>query len=359
MCHVDDHLVRGAGTRQHRDNVLRVDRAQRVAHLRAPGHAQLDRLKIGSRRLGLLGREVEPGHLEQRRRGVPPNPTLDRRPPHVAVVRHQVERLAVRAAPHHLPGIAGRTELVNHERPGCPLLGRDLVLVGPASVVGHRLPTEQAVTRRVVDQKEQDLAGDVHVLEVVPVVLGRHCAISDEDELGVHLNPVHHPLRVGHVVGPGLERPGVVTTADPQRVALDRGDADQRHVLHPGAVGVPRREPERAELLPQILDGAGLALRPRRAPLERVRRQPLDLRQQGVGTDPGRDRLRHPDRVNGRRRGLRRTPAANDHEQTANNDATHVFLLLATLCRRERCSASPALTRCRRSPSGFLLPPDS
>ena len=113
--HVDDDFVRGAGAQQPRDDVLRVDRPQAVAHPCEPGHTELHRLKIAARRLGLLGLEIEPGHLEQRRGGIPLYPTLDRRPSHVAVVGDQVERLAVGAAPHDLPGIAGGTGLVNHE----------------------------------------------------------------------------------------------------------------------------------------------------------------------------------------------------------------------------------------------------
>jgi hypothetical protein len=60
--------------------------------------------------------------------------------------------------------------------------------VGPAAIIGHRLPAEGAgdrIARRsleigIVDQEDGDLAGQVDALEVVPLPLGRGDAVADE-----------------------------------------------------------------------------------------------------------------------------------------------------------------------------------
>ena len=179
---------------------------------------------------------------------------------------------------------------MDDERSGRAELGRDLVLVGPPAVVGHRGPAEGVLERRVVDQEEQDLAADVGLPEVVPVVFGRARAVADEDELRVRdADRVDDVLRRRHVVGARLHGPGLPAPGDDESVTRQRRDADERDVLHPGAGGVARLEPQGGELLRQIGDGEGLPLRPRRPPAELVRRQPLDPGQQRLRADPGRD----------------------------------------------------------------------
>src|SRR5690606_23340573 len=70
------------------------------------------------------------------------NPGFDSDAPHIPVSRLDVEVLAPPASGDYLPRIAGRASLVNDDRGRCALLRGDLVLVGPAPVVGHRLALE-------------------------------------------------------------------------------------------------------------------------------------------------------------------------------------------------------------------------
>ena len=179
--------------------------------------------------------------------------------------------------------------------PGRAQLRGDLVLVGPAAVVGHGRPAEDVVEGWVIDQEEQDLAAHVGVPEVVPVVLRRPRAVADEDELGVrHLDLVDDVLRRGDVVYGRLERPALAPRRHHQVVARQRRDADQRHVLHPRPVRVARRQAERGELLRQKGDRLRLAVRTRRAPLELVRGERLGRGEQRVGADARRDPRRRP-----------------------------------------------------------------
>src|SRR5690606_41079880 len=71
--------------------------------------------------------------------------------------------------------------------------------------------------------------------------------------------PIWRPQREGPPAQPHLRR-----WIDPV--------ADERHRLDVRAVRIPRLEPQRPELLRQVLDRALLAHAARRAPLELVRR---------------------------------------------------------------------------------------
>ena len=201
--------------------------------------------------------------------------------------------------------------------PAAPHLGGDLVLVGPPAVVGHRLAAEHVVEGRVVDQEQQDLARHVDAREVVPVVFGRDRAVAHEDELPVDRHLVDHVLRPGDVVRARLEGPGLAPgRAHLEGVPGGRCDPDQRHVLHPGPIGVARRETDRLELLGEIRDRQLLARRAGSTPLELVRRQPLDLLEQR-GLRDARCRGRRRGRVAGRRLrgGLRRRTATRRHQE--------------------------------------------
>ena len=317
--HVHHDLVGRLGPRQPRHHVLRVDGPQLVPDLQASRHAERNRLERAVRRLLLRRLEVEAGPLEEHlgRRAL--HPPLEGRAAQVVVGGDEVERLRVGRAADHLPGIPGGAGLVDDERSGRPELGRDLVLVGPPAVVGHGRPAEGVLERRVVDQEEQDLAADVGLPEVVPVVLGCARAVADEDELRVRdADRVDDVLRRRHVVGARLQGPGLTAPGDDESVTRQRRDADERDVLHPGAVGVARLEPQGGELLRQIGDGEGLPLRPRRPPAELVRRQPLDPGQQRLRADPGRDLGGAGNRI------FRRAPATDTREHpTHGNQPAH------------------------------------
>ena len=176
------------------DDVARVDRAQLVVERHRRRHAERHRLEVARRRQLLQRVEVLPAHLQQRLARVERHPPLDGRAPHVLVGRDQIELLA-EIALHDREGIAGRTGLVNDDHAGRALLGADLVLVGPAAVVRHRLAAERLRIElggvvgighgRIVDEHHQRLALHVHALVVVPVELGRDHAVADEHQLGI------------------------------------------------------------------------------------------------------------------------------------------------------------------------------
>ena len=89
---------------------------------------------------------------------------------------------------------------------------------------------------------------------------------------------------------------------DRERLDRRRGDADERHFLHVGAVRIPRLQPELLELILDVFDGEVLALRARGASLEFVRGQHLDVLEDLLPID-----LRHRgERKLGRRGGLLR-----------------------------------------------------
>ena len=98
----------------------------------------------------------------------------------------QLELLAAPGGLHHLPRIAGRRRGVHDDHAGRAMARGAFVLVGPAAVVQARLAREQLrIPVRIVVEHHQDLALDVHALEVVPLVLGRLDAVADEHQLGV------------------------------------------------------------------------------------------------------------------------------------------------------------------------------
>ncbi len=128
--------------------------------------------------------EVLPGRLEELAGGVLGGPAghLDAR----LVTGRQLELLAGPGGLHDLPGIAGRRGGVDDDGPGRALPGRALVLVGPAAVVEPAVAFEElGIPVRIVVEHDQDLALEVHPLEVVPLVLGSLDAVAHEDQLGV------------------------------------------------------------------------------------------------------------------------------------------------------------------------------
>ncbi len=98
----------------------------------------------------------------------------------------QLELLPAPGALHHLPGVAGRGRGVDDDRAGRSLARGALVFIVPAAVVEAPLAGEQVrVPVRVVVHHDQDLALEVHALEVVPLEFRGLHAVADEYQLGV------------------------------------------------------------------------------------------------------------------------------------------------------------------------------
>ena len=161
---------------------------------------------------------------------------------------------------------------------------RALVLVVPAAVVEPRLAREQL---RIVQSGSlfiitQDLALDVHALEVVPLVLGRLDAVADEHHLGVlelRLRRLHAGLD-GEVL---VEREigtlaAALCTKDARGVG---GHAHELEALEPRAVGRSRLEPEALETRGDVGLGELSAAATGAAALEEVVREEAN-----VGANP-------------------------------------------------------------------------
>ena len=100
------------------------------------------------------------------------------------------------AVARHVPRVAGRLGLVDHQQPGGALPHGLGILVVPATVVGHRVAGEQLrILRRVarvVDQRQHQLAAHVEARVVVPAVLGRDDAVTREHDAGVLERRLRH-----------------------------------------------------------------------------------------------------------------------------------------------------------------------
>ena len=212
-----------------------------------------------------------------------------------------------------------------------------LELVRPAAVVGHRLAVEQrrvelrrigrARNLRIVDEHQDRLALDVDVLEVVPVEFGSRDAVAGEDQLRVlDRRGVGDALRPRHEVVAPAERRLLAAAGDRQRPRVGGGDAHERQGLNEGAVGVAWLEADLREGVLQELDGELLALRSRRASLELVGREHLDVLEHSSAVE--RRRLGDGDRGRGTGGGWRLfgRPRARTHDRAtrrSTDDSRH------------------------------------
>src|ERR1700741_1212268 len=86
-----------------------------------------------------------------------------------------------------VPGVAGGPRGGNDQHPRSTAPLRFLVLVGPATVVGHRLAAEEVRLgrrgRRIIHENEKNFPANVGVFIVVPLVFGRRGSVADEYQL--------------------------------------------------------------------------------------------------------------------------------------------------------------------------------
>ena len=190
VSNIDEDFVRRLAALCPGGDVERVDPANLVADRKRTGHTKRDRLEVSNGRLLFFGLEIKSGHLEDRLGRGPLNPSLKRGPAQVVVRSRQVERFAVGRRTDHLPRITGRPGFMNDKRPCGAQFRCDLMLVHPAPVVGHRRTAEDVVQRRIVDQEQENLAAEIRIAEIIPVVLGCASAIAHEDELRAPRRPL-------------------------------------------------------------------------------------------------------------------------------------------------------------------------
>ncbi|MNE07329.1 hypothetical protein D3C80_999430 [compost metagenome] len=182
---VENGLVRVGRPLQLGHHVVGGDLVGLHVELGVDGRAgQFDRLEVAAAGLDLLLLEVEAGVSEQVHGHVALDPGLHRHALGRGVGAHDVELRHGPGVGHRGPAIGGRARLVDDQHAGRALTRRLFVLVGPATVIGHRLAAK-GVQRGllkvgVIDQNHDDLAAHVG-LEVVPLALGRAGAITHED----------------------------------------------------------------------------------------------------------------------------------------------------------------------------------
>ncbi len=143
---VDDVLVLELriGSLESADDVLRVDRPQLVPDRHRRRHAQRHRLEVARRGQRLQRVEILARRLQQR---LSPEPSavqlLDRRAPRVLVRGVANIELLARLPLDDVEAVPRGTGLVDDQDAGRAFLRADLVLVGPAAVVRHRLAAER------------------------------------------------------------------------------------------------------------------------------------------------------------------------------------------------------------------------
>ena len=280
---VDDVFVlqRRVASVELRNDVLRVDRPQRVLDGHRRGDTERHRLEVARRRLLLQGIEILTGERHQLLRAVERDPSFDVHAAHVLVRRDEIELLR-RLRLDDLEGIAGGLGLVDDEHGGGAHLRANLVLVGPAAVVGHRLAAERLRIvghRGIVDEHHQRLALDVDALVVVPFVFGRDDPIADKHEIGlVDARGIRDVLGPRHHIVFPFQRQLAAALLEHERRG-GRRDADERHLLHVRAVAVSRLQAKLLELIDEIADRQLLASRAGPAPFELVGRENFGVRE--------------------------------------------------------------------------------
>src|SRR5439155_15714744 len=228
------------------------------------GYGQVERHRGGHRdgaevpALGRLAKRVEVVSAELRqtdRRGLR-DPAAEL---HEFLVRRGRKVLSRRAprGDHHLPGITGAGGGVDHQGAGRSVLRRVDVFVIPASVPEAHA---RSLEGWVEVHHHHDLSADVHVLVVVPAVLGRGDPVTDEHEpcvfhgaaLLVRRRPEH---QVGLQPVAGVQHQVLAAGLEGDVAGNVGGELDQRYCLEEAALFARRLIAHRLELRGEILDG--------------------------------------------------------------------------------------------------------
>ena len=141
---------------------------------------------------------------------------------------------------------------------GRALARRFLVLVGPAAVVGEGLALEEfrIVRIRLVHQHQQNLAANVNALVIVPAILRSFDAVTDVNDIGIHLRlGLLRPV-VGHIFVERLEIHGRALLRNQRKGGLRQGrDAHQRNLLHVSSAVARRFQAIFGELCRHVFGG--------------------------------------------------------------------------------------------------------
>jgi len=291
------------------DDVAGLELAEAVPAGERKTAAQRHRLEVRAQRPLAERAEVEAfsaQHLPQRRLGDPaPQAQV------VVEVRRQADLLAAPGVAHHVPAVSGRGVGVDQQDARGAAPGRLLDLVAPPAEIRHAPPVEPGGLEQagIVDADEDQLAPDVRILEIVPVITGRADAEADEDRFGVEPEP-RLVAQVGqHVIAARFQG----DAAAPGLCVVGLESLQREGLAVPGSVAGPQ-----AQQLEQALDvrlRQLAAARAGRPAFQQVGSQELDHRPHLVARQPA---LRR------RLRGAGETGQRQDHEHHHHEDKTCV-----------------------------------
>ncbi len=144
---------------------------------------------------------------------------------------------------------------MNDDRARCAVPRRGQVLVVPAAVPEPRLAREQIrIPVRIVVHDQQDLALEIGILEIVPVVFRRLDAVTDEDDLGARdLGARSLVVGIDHEFVPLPERHRTAVPFEGPSFRHQCVHADEIERLFPAAVGGAGLEPKLAHAPGEIL----------------------------------------------------------------------------------------------------------
>src|SRR6185436_4097753 len=200
-------------------------------------------------------------------------------------------------ADNDLPRIAGGSSRVHDEHPRRAASFRFLVLVGPPAIVGHRLAAEESRLGRrggrIVDEDEKNLSANVGSLEIVPFVLGRRRAVTDENELATGVAGVGR--RTGpddDVVGEAEVGVSLARCCDFDGLRISLYDVD-RNTLEVRSVADTRPYPKGSQLRGDVFFGEAAAASGGGAALQQIGRKEPEMRTylfrgNTAGSRPGR-----------------------------------------------------------------------
>ena len=307
MRRIEDVFVGARIAGQNADDVVRRRTAQRIVEAKARGEPQRHRLEpLGLGGGGQIGEILARGFQNCLSDGLL-DPAIGHGLVHVVIGLLDVILRAGPARIDHVPAVCRREGVVDDDRRGRPLTGRFLELVGPASVIGHAAPFEEAVLRfhrivGIVHQDDRSLPLHVDPGIIVPAQLGGHDAIAHEHQravLDVHLG--RDAIADGDILIAeriGLRGAGAL---DRQRRIVIARDLHGRDRLQPLAV-VAGLQARLLELGDDVIEDFRLHRRAGRTPFEIVLRKALGHRfHQGNGGGDRRFRLRRGHRTATRR----------------------------------------------------------
>src|SRR4051794_16653284 len=284
---IDQRLVGKFLPWQDTDDIVRRNRFGLRLESRVERSLQRNRLEGAGLRRGLRLLEVQTRRGKDLLREGQLNPALERGVACRRILADDVELRVGVGVLDRVPTVRGGRRLVNDEHAGRAAPRGLLVLIGPATVIGHRLAAEvsfAAFEVGIVDQQDEELAVDINALEIIPISLGRADSVADEEQRRIGERDrrlaVHRGAR-GDVVALSQWECLAVAEIQVELWSADDVRLKKRYVLRPFP-GAARKspawlKPRRPELLDQVIDRLRFAFRRRAPALEGIRSDRLDF----------------------------------------------------------------------------------